>query len=91
MDKLLGCVQMVANMLLRDEKPARAEAAEELKAVAAEVQAKLATRDQQVAEACAEAVDRMPLRHTGRADLTANQAVETIRSGEWKLYMKGVE
>jgi hypothetical protein len=37
MDKLLGCVQMVANMLLRDEKPARVEAAEELKTVAADV------------------------------------------------------
>ena len=41
MDKLLGCAQMVANMLLRDEKPARAEAAEELKTVAATAQAEL--------------------------------------------------
>jgi len=41
MNELLGCVQMVANMLMRDEKPARAEAALLLKVVAAEAQAKL--------------------------------------------------
>jgi len=62
-----------------------------------ELNAELATRDQQVAEACAKAAEaetkvaRECLAGFGDNAVSHCQVAFAIRSGEWKKHMKGVE
>jgi hypothetical protein len=74
-------IELIADIISAPDGPPYHRIIEALKAIADIPAEKDMTA---VAEACAEAVDRMPLRHAGRADLTANQAVEIIRDGERK-------